>query len=85
MLRLSAMLDIFNVLNLINHAWGWQYFTTRDQVALMTFAGYNNQATLSPDYQFKPYAGKPYGIQPSTQPGNSARWLAQLGFRVSLE
>jgi hypothetical protein len=84
-LRLSAILDIFNVLNLLNHNWGWQYFASEDQVALLTFAGYNNPATLSPNYQFKPYTGNPYTLQGSSQPGNSARWQAQLGFRVSLE
>jgi hypothetical protein len=83
--RVSAILDIFNVLNLLNHRWGWQYFTNRDQVPLMTFAGYNNLATLSPDYQYKPYKDRPYSIQPGSQPGNSARWQAQFGIRVSLE
>jgi hypothetical protein len=54
-----------------------------DNFPLIQFAGYANTATLTPQYRFIPFSGTPYSIQSSTLPGNSARWISQLGFRLN--
>ncbi len=79
----SVTLDIFNFTNLLNKNWGRIYFTDRDNFPLIRFAGFANTSNLTPQYQFTPFNGKPYSIQASTLPGNSARWISQLGFRIN--
>jgi hypothetical protein len=76
--------DVFNFTNMLNKNWGHIYFLTNDNFPLIRFVGYANTSTLTPQYQFTPLNGKPYSLQSSTLPGNSARWISQLGFKVSL-
>jgi hypothetical protein len=83
-IRFSITYDVFNFTNMLNKKWGRIYFLSFDNYPLVKFAGYANPATLIPQYQFSPFSGTPYSIQPSTAPGNSARWISQLGFRVAL-
>ncbi len=79
---ISVIYDIFNFTNLLNKNWGRTYSLSFDNYALITFAGFAPN-TLTPQYQFKPINGKVYSMQSSTAPGNSARWISQLGIRVS--
>lgn len=80
---LSIIYDVFNFTNMLNKKWGRIYFLTDDKFPLIQFAGFANTSTLSPQYQFTPPNGKPYSVQTSTMPGNSARWVSQLGFRIN--
>jgi len=81
---LAITYDIFNFTNMLNRNWGRIYFLTNDNFPLIRFAGYANTATLTPQYQFTPFSGKPYSLQTSTLPGNSARWISQLGMKINL-
>ncbi|HKC37732.1 MAG TPA: hypothetical protein VKB95_16765, partial [Chitinophagaceae bacterium] len=77
--------DVFNFLNMLNKNWGQIYFLLNDSYPLITFAGYASTTPfLVPQYQFKPFSGKPYSLQSSTIPGNSARWISQLGVKINL-
>jgi hypothetical protein len=76
--------DVFNFTNMLNRNWGRIYFLLNDSYPLITFAGYSNTTTLTQEYQFLPINGKPYSVQSSTLPGNSARWISQLGLKVNL-
>jgi len=80
----SIIYDVFNFTNLLNKNWGRIYFMSADNFALIRFAGFSNTTTLTPQYQFTPFTGKPWSINPSTAPGNSARWISQLGIRINL-
>lgn len=80
----SIIYDVFNVTNLLNKKWGRIYFMSLDNFALIRFAGFSNTTTLTPQYQFTPFTGKPWSINPSTAPGNSSRWISQLGIRINL-
>jgi hypothetical protein len=81
---LSVIYDVFNFTNMLNKNWGRAYFlATNDNYTLITFAGYANINTLMPQYQFKPFNGKPWSVQNNTAPGLSARWISQLGVKVS--
>lgn len=80
----SITYDVFNFTNMINKNWGRTYFMASDNFQLITFAGYADPATLTPQYQFTPLKGTPYSIQSSTLPGNSARWISQLGIKINL-
>ena len=77
--------DVFNFTNMLNRNWGRIYYLTNDSYPLMQFVGYANPSTLVPQYQFKPIKGDPWSLQPSTIPGNSARWISQLGFKINLD
>jgi hypothetical protein len=79
----TVTFDVFNFTNMLNKNWGRTYFMAGDNYPLIRFAGYANTATLTPQYQFTPLNGAPYSIQSSTLPGNSARWISQLGFRIN--
>jgi len=82
---LAVTYDVFNFLNMLNKNWGQIYFLQNDSYALITFAGYaSTTPVLVPQYQFKPFSGKPYSLQTSTIPGNSARWISQLGLKIDL-
>jgi len=80
---LSIIYDVFNFTNMLNRTWGRIYSLSQDNYALITFAGFANQNSLTPQYQFTPINGQPYSIQTSTSPGNSARWISQLGVKIS--
>jgi hypothetical protein len=77
--------DVFNFTNMLNKDWGRIYFLSNDAFPLIRFAGYANATTLTPQYQYTPIIGKPYSLQTSTAPGNSARWLSQLGIKINLD
>ncbi|MDB5230464.1 MAG: hypothetical protein JWN76_1269, partial [Chitinophagaceae bacterium] len=79
----SVTLDVFNFTNMLNKNWGRTYFMAGDNFPLIQFSGFANTVTLTPQYQFMPVNGTAYSIQPSTLPGNSARWISQLGFRIN--
>ena len=77
--------DVFNFTNMLNKNWGRIYFLSNDSYPLITFAGWANTSSLIPQYQFRPFDGKPYSLQTSSLPGNSARWLSQLGVKINLD
>jgi hypothetical protein len=83
-ISLSVSYDVFNFTNMLNKNWGKIYFITNDNFPLIRFAGYANTTTLTSQYQFTPFSGKPYSLQSSTIPGNSARWISQLGIKINL-
>lgn len=76
--------DVFNFTNMLNRNWGRTWFLTNDSYPLITFEGFINTTTLTPQYQFRPLNGKPWAIQTSTLPGNSARWISQLGVKINI-
>lgn len=76
--------DVFNILNMISRNWGRIYYLPGESYPLIKFAGYANNS-LKPLYQFTPVAGNIYSLQPSTAPGYSARWISQLGIKISFE
>jgi Outer membrane receptor for ferrienterochelin and colicins len=80
---ISVTYDIFNFTNMLNKNWGRIYFLPGDNFPLIQFAGYSSISPLVPQYQFIPFSGTPYSVQTSTAPGNSARWLSQLGFKIN--
>ena len=76
--------DVFNFLNMLNKDWGRIYFLANDSYQLITFDKYaRTTPDIVPQYQAKPFSGKPYSLQTSTIPGNSARWISQIGIKVS--
>jgi len=79
---ISIIYDVFNFTNMLNKDWGHTYSMPFDNYPLVTFAGFV-QNTLIPQYTFTPVTGNPWSIQTSTAPGNSARWLSQLGIRIN--
>lgn len=79
--KLSIIYDVFNFTNMLNKNWGRLYFLPDDSYSLITFAGFTSN-TLTPQYKFTRTISNPWSIQPSTAPGNSARWVSQLGFKV---
>jgi hypothetical protein len=82
---LAVTYDVFNFLNMLNKNWGQVYFLLNDSYPLITFVGYaSTTPVLIPQYQSKPFSGKPYSLQTSTIPGNSARWISQLGLKINL-
>jgi hypothetical protein len=82
-LQISVLYDIFNVTNLVNKNWGRTNILLFDSYPLIQFAGFSNNATLTPQYKYTPVTGKPWSLQSSTAPGSSARWISQLGFRIN--
>lgn len=80
---LSITYDVFNFTNMLNKNWGRTYYIPGRIFPLIRFAGFANNTTLTPQYQFTPLNGTPYSIESSTLPGNSARWISQLGLRVN--
>lgn len=79
----SILFDVFNFTNMLNKNWGRIYFLTDDKYNLIQFAGYADPLTLTPQYQFTPPNGSSYVVQGSTLPGNSARWISQLGLKIN--
>lgn len=76
--------DVFNFTNMLNREWGRTYFASNDNYLLLNFAGYASATDLTPRFQFtQPRDGKPYTVSTSTVPGNSARWVSQLGLRFN--
>lgn len=82
---ISIIFDVFNFTNLLNKNLGRIYTVGSDNFPLIRFMGYTNNNNLQPQYQFRQVKGTVYGLQSSTAPGSSARWISQLGIRVSFE
>jgi hypothetical protein len=74
--NLQITLDILNVLNLINHDWGYSKYVPNQSDLLMRFEGLD-AATQRPTYSFK-HATDPYQTSQLT-----SRWQMQLGIRYS--
>jgi hypothetical protein len=74
--------DVYNFTHMLNHNWGQTYFLSNDQYALIRFTGFTAN-TFTPNYQFSPQTGKPWGVSTSNVPGLSARYLAQIGVRLN--
>ncbi len=74
--NLQITLDILNVLNLINHDWGYSKYVPNQSDLLMRFEGLD-AATQKPTYSFK-HAPDPYQTSQL-----SSRWQMQLGIRYS--
>jgi Carboxypeptidase regulatory-like domain len=83
-LRFGIHFDVFNFLNLLNPEWGRIYVMPADNFALIRFDKFVSANDLTPEYQFFPLKGNPWSVHTSTAPGNSARWISQLGFRFYL-
>jgi len=83
-IQISILYDVFNFTNMLNKDWGRTYDIGSDNFPLISFTGFVNNSTLIPQYQFKPVTGKLWSIQTSTTPGNSARWISQLGLLYNL-
>lgn len=81
---INIIYDVFNLTNMLNRKWGRIYFMSFENYALIRFAGFVDPASLTPQYQFTPFTGKPWSVNSSTAPGSSARWISQLGVRVNL-
>jgi hypothetical protein len=81
--QLEVTFDIYNFTNMINRDWGRTYFLTNDNYQLIQFSGFVSTTDLTPQYKFSPQTGAPYGLSTSTAPGQSARWISQLGFRIN--
>ena len=79
----SLTYDVFNFTNMLNKDWGRQWFLANDNFSLMQFAGYVSSSNLTPQYRYSPIVGKPYSVSTSLAPSLSARWVSQLGLRVS--
>ena len=83
-LGVAVIYDVFNLTNMLNKNWGRTYFLLNDSYPLITFTGFaSTTPDIIPKYQSKPFTGKPYSLQTSTIPGNSARWISQLGIRIN--
>ena len=78
--------DVFNFLNMLNKDWGRIYFLSNDSYStLITFDKFaSTTPVVVPQYVAKPFSGKPYSLQTSTIPGNSARWISQLGIKINV-
>ena len=79
---IAVIYDVFNFTNMLNRNWGHTYFLLDDSYPLITFVRFaSTTPDIIPQYQSKP--GEPYSLQTSTIPGNSARWISQLGIRMN--
>ncbi|TMI61350.1 MAG: TonB-dependent receptor [Bacteroidetes bacterium] len=75
--------DVYNFTNMLSHNWGQTYFLSNDQYALIRFTGFTSATNLTPQYQFSPQTGKPWGVSTSNAAGISARFISQVGLRLS--
>ena len=81
--QLQLIYDVSNLTNMLNKDWGRTYFLSNDQYALVSFAGFVSATNLTPQYRFSPQTGRPWGINTSTIPGFSPRWLSQFTVRLN--
>lgn len=73
--------DIFNFTNLLNKNWGKRYFTSNDQVQLLTQVGFVT-GTNRPTFSYNPVVGN--SINQADDVGlNSSRWQMQTGVRYT--
>jgi predicted small secreted protein len=75
--------DVYNFTNMLSRNWGQTYFLSNDQYALIRFTGFTSASNLTPQYQFSPQTGKPWGVSTSNAAGISARFISQVGLRLS--
>ena len=85
---LQLSYDVFNFTNMLNRDWGKQYFLSNDAYQLVRFQNYVSVIPgavgyLVPQYSFRPQINTPYGLSTSTIPSYAARWISQLGLRLS--
>lgn len=81
--NLQLTYDVFNFTNMLNRDWGRQYFASFNTFSLIQFRGFQTNTTI-PTYSFVPPAsGAPYTVSTSTSPSFSARWVSQVGVRLS--
>lgn len=78
--------DMFNFTNFLNRNWGRMYFLSNDQYAAVSFAGYKSATDFTPTYKFNPQNNTrtPWGVSTSNVPQYSARWVSQIGLRISM-
>jgi len=75
--------DVFNFTNMLNKFWGRTWFLANDNFPLIQFANYVSATNLTPQYRYSPFTGKPWGVSTTLNPGYTARWISQLGFRIT--
>ncbi len=81
--ELALSYEVYNFTNMLNKDWGRTWFLTNDNFPLIQFAGYVSASNLTPQYRFTPFTGDPWAVSTSLSPGLSARWLSQLGARIT--
>ncbi len=82
--QLQFTYDVYNFTNMLNRKWGKTYFLSNDNYSLIQFAGFVSATDLTPQYKFSPQnSPTPYGLNTSTAPGLSARWISQIGLRLN--
>jgi hypothetical protein len=80
----SLTYDVYNFTNMLNKDWGRTWFLSNDNYPLIQFTpGYVSSSNLTPQYKFTPFAGKPWGVSTTLNPGYTARWISQLGARIT--
>lgn len=77
--KLSLTLDVFNLANLLNPAWGPKYYAYVNTMQLITFKGFAEDGT-TPTFEFKT-PNSTYSVDDSGI--RSSRWMAQVGLRYS--
>lgn len=80
---LQVALDMFNFTNFLNPEWGRQYFTSFDQIPILTPSGVGSTGQLQ--YRFNPIATpkRPWNFSDGVTPFNNSRWVGQLTVRVN--
>jgi hypothetical protein len=81
--QVQVTYDVYNFTNMLSRNWGQTYFLSNDQYALIQMTGFTSATDFTPNYRFNPQNGKPWGISTSNAAGLSARFISQLGLRVS--
>ncbi len=82
---LEITCNLFNAGNLLNRSWGRRYLQPNDNFALVDFAGYTSETNLKPQYHFDPakLSGTPWQVTGSLSPAYTARWISEMGIRVT--
>ncbi len=80
---ISLTYDVYNFTNLLNKDWGRTWFLSNDNYPLIQFANYVSSSNLTPQYRYTPFAGKPWGVSTTLNPGYTARWISQIGARIT--
>ena len=82
---ITAMLDVFNLTNLLNRRFGKSYFVPSNRYRLIDFLGFVNPNQLIPMYQFNPInlIDRPWQAQISQNPHFSSNWTVQIGCKIN--
>jgi len=75
--------DVYNFTNMLNKDWGRTWFLSNDNFPLVQFASFVSASNPTPQYRYTPIVGKPWGVSTSLNPGYTARWISQLGARIT--